>query len=47
MKYGKMIKYRLQKKDVDLGIKDPRGSPTVVNLWLETGVIHLRKLYAQ
>jgi hypothetical protein len=36
-----------QEKSFDLGSADPRGSPTVVNLWLETDVFHLIKSYAQ
>jgi hypothetical protein len=36
-----------QEKSFDLGSTDSRGSPTVVNLWIETDVFYLRKLYAQ
>jgi hypothetical protein len=36
-----------QEKSFDLGSADPRGSPTAVNLWLETDVFQLRKHYAE
>jgi hypothetical protein len=35
-----------QEKSFDLGSTDPCGSPTAVNLWLETDVFQLRKHYA-